>query len=156
MGEEEENLPVVLIVDDNSQTIDLLKRFFHKANERNDLSCRVIEANHGAKGIELVLQENPDLILCEIRMPGKDGFEVLADFNNICKEQIPYCFFAFLSAAPEERSHAFKAGTMGFISKTEMNYYTFTLQIRAWLRLASLERQEEIRQLENTVGNGDD
>ena len=148
MGEDNKNLPLVLITDDNVQVVELLKRFFEKAKERGDLNCNVIDAAHGAKAIELILKETPDIVLCDIHMPGKDGFEVLDDFNSICKDQIPFCYFAFLTGDQEERARAFQSGAMGFISKTEINYFVFTLQIKTWLRLVELERAEEIRKLE--------
>ena len=34
---------------------------------------------------------------------------------------------------------------MGFIAKDEINYFTFTLQVKAWLRLTFLERTLEIK-----------
>ena len=37
---------------------------------------KVLEAENGAAAIDLVLAENPDLILLDVMMPGMDGYEV--------------------------------------------------------------------------------
>jgi len=36
---------------------------------------RVIEAEDGQKGVELALQEHPDIILMDLSLPNLDGFE---------------------------------------------------------------------------------
>ncbi len=88
----------------------------------------------------------PDIILCDIGMPGKDGFQVLHHFNTFSRKQNLYCFFSFLSAAEDEKIKAFKEGAMGFINKKEINYFVITLQIKAWLRLVELERQVAVKE----------
>lgn len=42
----------------------------------------VIEAEDGAVGVELARTHLPDLILCDIRMPRLDGYEVLLALRN--------------------------------------------------------------------------
>ncbi|MCP4754451.1 MAG: response regulator [Proteobacteria bacterium] len=141
----DKNIPTVLIADDNKQTLDLLKKFFSRANDRGDLICDVIEATDGKEAIKMLDIAQPEIILCDIEMPGRDGFDVLKHFNEFSKKQNLYCFFCFLSAAPEEKKRAFQEGAMGFLSKKEINYYVMTLHIRAWFRLAQLERRIDER-----------
>ncbi len=133
--------PTILIADDNKQTVELLKKFFVKAKERGDLTCDIIEAYNGDEAIQMLDIAQPELILCDIGMPGKDGFEVLQHFNTFSCKQNQFCFFSFLSAAEDEKIRAFKEGAMGFINKKEINYFVITLQIKAWLRLVLLERK---------------
>ena len=133
--------PTVLIADDNAQTRALLKRFFVKANERGDLDCQVIEAADGDEAIQMLDIAQPELILCDIGMPVKDGFEVLHHFNELSNRNNLFCFFAFLSASSEEKQRAFRSGAMGFLSKDDINYFIVTPLLRSWLRLAYLERE---------------
>jgi len=133
--------PSILIAEDNKQTVELLKKFFKKANERGDLKCVIIEAYNGDEAIQMLDIAQPEIILCDIGMPGKDGFEVLQHFNTFSRKQNQFCFFSFLSAAEEEKIRAFKEGAMGFINKKDINYFVITLQIRAWMRLVELERK---------------
>jgi len=143
MGEDfaaEPRIPTVLIADDNKQTVALMKKFFNKAKDRGDLICEVIEAYDGEEAIQMLDIAQPHLILCDIGMPRKDGFEVLSHFNQFSRQKNRFCFFCFLSAAKEEKIRAFKEGAMGFMSKNEINYFVMTLEVKAWLRLAELER----------------
>ena len=60
----------VLIVDDEKNIVNILK--FNLQKEGYD----TLEAYDGEAGLQLALQENPDLILLDLMLPGMDGFEV--------------------------------------------------------------------------------
>lgn len=137
-----DRLPKVLIAEDNQQTMELMKKYFLKAKERGDIRCELLEAYNGDDAIKIIKEEYPDIILCDIGMPGKDGFEVLDHFNMVRDNQ-PYSVFVFCSASPEEKIKAFNSGATGFISKKDINYFVMTLQIQAWLRLSFLERKKQ-------------
>ncbi|MBU2512079.1 response regulator [bacterium] len=140
-GKAGDSKPAVLIAEDNAQTRALLKRFFEKANERGDLICDIIEAADGEEAIQMLDIAQPELILCDIGMPKKDGFEVLQHFNEFSRFNNLFCFFAFLSASREEKKRAFAAGAMGFLAKEDINYFIVTPLLKSWLRLAKLERE---------------
>jgi len=135
-------LPTVLLVEDNKQARKLMKKYFEKAIQRKDLACRILEAANGQEALQIMSLETPELILCDIGMPVMNGFQVLDEFNRIHKQHSPFCFFVFLTGDADERKRAYQKGVMGFLAKEEINYFTLTLQIRAWLRLAILERKE--------------
>ena len=59
----------VLLVEDVDDT-----RYFMRL-ELEYLGYRVIEAGDGQKAVELALQEQPDIILMDLSLPGLDGFE---------------------------------------------------------------------------------
>ena len=40
-------------------------------------SFQAIDASNGLVGIKLAQEHQPDLILCDVRMPSMDGYEVL-------------------------------------------------------------------------------
>ncbi|MBX9895768.1 MAG: response regulator transcription factor [Nitrosomonas sp.] len=57
---------------------------------------RVIGAPSGEEGIQLALQHTPDIIICDIMLPGVDGFDV---YRNIkASLQFPEIAFIFLTA----------------------------------------------------------
>jgi DNA-binding LytR/AlgR family response regulator len=62
----------ILLVDDDAQFRGFICRFLVK-NEFTPL-----EAADASTGLAMVKQEQPDLILCDLEMPGMDGYEFLA------------------------------------------------------------------------------
>jgi serine phosphatase RsbU (regulator of sigma subunit) len=64
-------LPLILVVED-----DPVVRFNLRSWLEDSGYC-VDEAEDGALGLELALSLRPDLVLCDLRMPGLDGLAVL-------------------------------------------------------------------------------
>jgi len=60
----------VLIVDDEKNIVDILK--FNLKKE----GFETIEAYDGEQGLEMALNQNPDLVLLDVMLPKMDGFEV--------------------------------------------------------------------------------
>ena len=61
----------ILVVDDEISTLNSLKRLFRKTG------YRILLAEDGRKGLELLESTQVDLMLLDLKMPGMDGFEVL-------------------------------------------------------------------------------
>ncbi|MFP4300136.1 MAG: response regulator [Spirulinaceae cyanobacterium] len=58
----------------------------------------VFAAENGQKGVELALQHQPDLILCDVMMPELDGYGVLDRLRqNSATATIPFIFLTALS-----------------------------------------------------------
>lgn len=66
-------MPKVLAVDDQVHIVRLIQVNL----ERN--GYQVVTAYDGEQALEKVKEENPDLIVCDVMMPRKDGFEVLRE-----------------------------------------------------------------------------
>lgn len=62
----------ILIIDDDPLLREIV------AAALSDAGYVPMEAASGAQGIEQVLRSPPDLVLCDLLMPGVDGFGVLA------------------------------------------------------------------------------
>lgn len=67
----------ILVVDDNKQICSILKEYAHKEG------YRTVEAFDGAQALEKFEQENPDIVLLDVMMPKKDGFEVCREIRRI-------------------------------------------------------------------------
>lgn len=61
----------ILIIDDNDDSLELATRVMEGAG------AQVLACSKGAEGIACALREEPDIILVDIEMPEKNGFEVL-------------------------------------------------------------------------------
>ena len=72
----------ILTIDDERAVRNSLRAYLE------DSDFDVIEACDGQKGIELIKSENPDLVLCDLRMPNVDGLEVVR-FVSQNKPEMP-------------------------------------------------------------------
>ena len=63
----------ILIVDDESIILEKLKMSVGQIFTEKD---NILSANNAGKALDLILSEQPDIILTDIRMPGKDGLYI--------------------------------------------------------------------------------
>lgn len=69
----------ILVVDDEV----LVRKGIVMETDWNALGCAVVaEASNGLEGIEAVRKYNPDMIICDIRMPKMDGIEMLTKLRE--------------------------------------------------------------------------
>mgnify|MGYP001412089233 CR=1 FL=1 len=68
-------LPLVLLIEDNADVITYLTSFLSG-------DYRVATATNGQQGIEKAIELTPDLVVSDVMMPEKDGFEVCATLKT--------------------------------------------------------------------------
>lgn len=69
------DLPLLLVIEDNEDVAYYLKTCLHGKYE-------TLHAKNGVLGIEMAYKNIPDIIICDIMMPGKDGFEVCLSLKS--------------------------------------------------------------------------
>lgn len=100
----------VLIIDDHALFRVGLKGLLEQRN------IEVVgAAAHGAEGIELAAQLNPDIILLDLRMPDMGGLEVLP----ILRENHPTTPVVMLTTSNEEKDliKSLRTGAQGYLLK---------------------------------------
>ncbi len=63
----------ILLVEDEKAIRNVLRNILQDENK----SYQISEAEHGKAAIDILAAEEHDLVLCDIKMPGMDGIEVL-------------------------------------------------------------------------------
>ena len=106
------------------------------------------EAGNGKEGIELILAEEPDVVLMDIRMPVMDGIEATAQLHSLAgARDIPVVMLTAFDT-DEFILHALRAGAVGFLLKT-----TAPEALVASVRAAAQGQQQlSPKVLENLVG----
>ena len=71
---------------------------------------KLVTANSGVKGLGIAKELLPDLIICDIMMPGLDGYEVFSELRKNSKtKNIPFIF----STSKSENADKKKAKELG-------------------------------------------
>ncbi len=99
----------ILIVDDDIKLCTVLKE------ELSEVGYNVHYVNSGFDVFRFLKSNSVDLLLLDLKMPGKDGFEVLNDLNsqNINVKVIVLTAYADVKSAIDSA----KMGASDFISK---------------------------------------
>lgn len=102
----------LLIVDDEENIRNGLKKFIHW--QEFDIHS-VVTAKNGLEALELAREDNPDIVICDVRMPKMDGIE----FSKELKELLPNCILIFLSgyADKEYLKAAIQLKALNYIEK---------------------------------------
>lgn len=100
----------LLLVDDEPANLQVL---------RNILSehYRLLFAKNGDRALALARTEQPDLILLDVMMPGKSGYEVCQALKlETTTRNIPVIFVTALSDVDDE-THGFELGAVDYLTK---------------------------------------
>lgn len=105
------NLPYILLVDDNPKNLQILNNFLREQNYRTAI------AKSGEAALTSVLIDKPDLILLDIMMPLMDGFEVCQRLkDNPETAEIPVIFVTALTET-NNKLKGFQVGGVDYITK---------------------------------------
>ncbi len=124
----------ILIVDDSSVNRKLLVGILKK--EGHDF----IEAVDGEEAVELARREMLDLILLDVVMPNKDGYETCSELkDDDCTCQIPILFLSTL-AETEKKIKGLDVGGSDYVTKP-FDRGEVMARVRAQLKIRSLTRE---------------
>jgi putative two component, sigma54 specific, transcriptional regulator, fis family len=104
-------MPKILIIEDEAA----IRRVLTKILMEESKEYEVEEACDGAEGLEKLRKEDYDLVLCDIKMPKKDGLEVLSEIKKI-KAETPFVMISGHGDL-ETAVNAMKLGAYDYISK---------------------------------------
>lgn len=119
----------ILIIEDNPANIELMS-FLLSAYGHTPLS-----APDGPRGVAAARSELPDLIACDVNLPGMDGFAVLAALKTEPQlSRVPILAVTALAMAGD-REKVLAAGFDGYISKP-IEPESFVAELEAFLAAA--------------------
>lgn len=117
----------VLVVDDDATTCLLLEKTL------SDAGYQVFISSSGVEAFNLFLENPIDLVVSDIRMPEKNGFELCADIR--ATEKGRFLPFLMMTGSDDVDSveGSFRSGATDFISKP-INYAVLVHRVRYMLR----------------------
>ncbi|MFA6136500.1 MAG: EAL domain-containing protein [Sulfurimonas sp.] len=103
--------PTILIVDDHDDSRLAIRAALRKKN------YKLLEAGNGEDGVLIANEQNPDLIIMDVMMPGINGYEALRQIKiGDTTKHIPVLIVTALGSM-DERIIALEAGAEGLWSK---------------------------------------
>ncbi len=99
----------ILVVDDEALARERLVRLLQRLRPEDELQ----EAADGDQAIETARAFAPDLVLLDVRMPGRDGLEVAAELDTLDNPPA----IAFCTAYDEYTLQAFKYHAVAYLLK---------------------------------------
>lgn len=106
----ETDKPVMLVIDDNKDIQKLLTELLSD-------SYNIICSNDGADGIKKANKYVPDIIICDVMMPGMDGMECCRRLKEeLSTSHIPVVMLTACSM-DEQQVQGYDSGADGYVSK---------------------------------------
>ncbi len=131
----------ILIVDDSPENIETVEQILE------DFKYEIFKALNGDDALELIEKIDPNIILLDVMMPGKNGFEVAEILKQNEKTRlIPIIMLTALDGQ-DERLRGYQIGVDDFISKP-FNIFELRARVRNLLQLhtyiSELDHAEQI------------
>ena len=123
----------ILVVDDEPDFCEALGDFLEAKG------CSVLEAHDGDQALAVYRQERPDVVLLDVRMPGKDGLEALRELRAFDPEARVIMITAVPEGELDKQAIAdVDEGTLDYITKPfDLHSLERTLSILERMKLLS-------------------
>lgn len=145
----------ILVVDDVLANVKLLEA------KLSAEYFEVLTALNGPDALEIVANEEPDLLLLDVMMPGMDGFQVCRTIKeNPETEHIPVVMVTALDQ-PSDRVAGIEAGADDFLTKP-VNDIALMARVKSLVRLKTMTDEMRMREATGkslgilTAGSGAD
>ncbi|MBN2544452.1 MAG: PAS domain S-box protein [Spirochaetes bacterium] len=125
----------ILIIDDNNEFVYLITRQLNKRLP----NIIIITENSGLNAIKKTVEELPDIILLDIKLPGLDGYEVTQKIKMDSKtKNIPIIMLTAIKSDQDIYTKAVQCGADFFLSKP-IEPVELIAQINTLLRMKEAE-----------------
>jgi CheY-like chemotaxis protein len=102
----------VVAVDDNADSRELLKALLERSN------AEAVVVSSGPEALAAIKNAHPDVLVCDLAMPGMDGYELLENVRRLEAELGELPAIAFTAAARnEDRARTRRAGFRAHLAK---------------------------------------
>ncbi len=120
----------ILLIEDDVFLSSLLKNRFQKEN------IEIIHAKDGEEAEKILTEIKPDLILLDIMLPKKSGFEVMEEIRSYPQFQIQDVPIIIISnlGQPEDISKGERLGASGYFIKAKTSIDDLIEKVKSFLK----------------------
>ena len=104
-------LPVVMVIDDQTANVQVVGQLLTHAD------YDVVPVLDGREALALAERNPPDLVLLDMRMPGLDGFQVIAGLQALPQTRDVPVIFLTADHERDSLTRAFSAGAVDYVTK---------------------------------------
>jgi len=123
----------ILMIDDD----EFIRKIY--SSDWLDRGWQVSLAADGEVGLAKIIAEKPDVVVLDVIMPKKNGFEVLTELKkNGLIQQIPIIIFSHLNQ-PEDQAKARALGAVDYLNKDTTNFDSMYQVIMSHVHQAVLQ-----------------
>ena len=120
-------VPRILVVDDTRENRELVEDLLQ------DMDCELLMAHDGVTALAVAAHQHPDLILCDVMMPGLTGYEVVTRLRaDPATRHIPVIICSSLDD-PNSRAHAMSVGADEVLEKP-LTRAALLPRVERWLK----------------------
>lgn len=101
--------PLVVIVEDDKNFADILQDY------ARDHGYQSVMVNEGTNAVEIIKEQQPDAVILDIMLPGKDGWQILKELKQ--DEQTVGIPVHLMSAGEAAANRVRKEGAISFLKK---------------------------------------
>ncbi|HWX25806.1 MAG TPA: response regulator [Vicinamibacteria bacterium] len=100
----------LLVVDDDREVLEMLALRLRAAG------LHVDTAPSGFRALERLRVAPPQIIVCDVRMPGMSGYDLCRLIRNLGHDDIPFIFYSVMGSRPE-RLAGLRVGADDYVAK---------------------------------------
>lgn len=118
---------LVLVIEDDEPSLELMSYLLEAAGHH------VVAARDGVDGFQKAVLHRPDVIICDLQLPGADGFALLKNVRSVDGMRHLPVIAVTAYAMVGDRTRVLRAGFDGYITKP-IEPEAFAEQIEARMR----------------------
>jgi len=126
----------LLIIDDSPVNVLLLKKYFCKRG------YDIISSDNGDNGIKLAIEEQPDIILLDVMMPQKNGYDVCEELKGDSRTKKIPVFFISAKTEIKAKIRGLDTGAVDYITKP-FNLEEIFAKVKVQIKLRKTSKRLE-------------